>query len=239
MARDPDDYSAILHVYGLVDMEVSTFRLADTLVADGTPAQASLVRQAYFQLLEELKIIAADTAHEAREEILDAENASRVRDDTYGTGGERLEDWIGESHPLTQVEGAVGINYEPDLYAHVPWWWTNEEGYSGHVGRELHGYYYDAGWVGATRPGETTGQALFGPTGPKGPPMTIQNPIPERRFVQRGAEIAEQRWHRQIDSARRRFFVKVDAAVAAAAAVPEAEKRRNRRGGGGPGRRRP
>lgn len=232
MAQNPADYSVILTTVGLADLERSAIALSRSLEADGARAQASLIRQAYIALLRDLEAIGRDTAAKATTYIRDAERDSRVRPDTGGDGGPRLGDYVGESHALTAVEGSVGINFEPALYANVPWWWTNEEGYSGHIGREINGYFYDIGFTGATRPDpDMSGQhPLFapgksgdGPRGGKGGRGTIKEPIPDRRFVREGAEQAKAEWHARVQRARRNF---IDARRRATLAAPPPRRRR-------------
>lgn len=251
---DASAYSAVFATVGLAALEEEGIKLAAVLDADGAFAQASMVRQAVITLLDKLKLIAREIAAVAQEEIVREEVEGRVRPDTGGDGGERLEDYIGRSHPLDAVEGSVGVNYEPILYERVPWWWTNEEGYSGHVGRTVHGFFFDAGWTGASRPdpGQFREHPLFAPQGsqrdsnvygpdhdfqpaakgPKGtrPGMHIRNPIPERRFVQKGAQRAEGEWHRRVRAARAHFVQTIDRAVAQAARpAPRPTGRRGRR----------
>lgn len=235
MAGSPADYSVVLSTVGLSNLERAAVELSRDLVADGAPAQASLVRQAYLQLLRDLEKIAQRTAAKAKTYIRDEERSSRVRPDTQGTGGPRLQDALGESHPLLGVEGSVGINEEPPLFANTPWWLTNEEGYSGHIGREVTGYFYDAGFTSPSRPDPTQSRVhpLFapgkkgdGPRGGKGRRMTIRNPIPERSFVRKGAARAEAEWHADVARARARFSASVDRAIAGAAARPAGRARR-------------
>lgn len=232
--QSPADYSVILATVGYADMTESFLRAYDFLTADGYPNLAAALRRAFVRFTEDLRRIARDVAKLAHVEVVKAEQHSRVRPDTNGDGGRRLEDFLGESAPLDAVPGSVGINYEPLLYDKVPWWWTNEEGYSGHVGRTVHGLFYDAGFTGASRPdpGASREHPLFRAEGPqrdtndfgpgherqapsksaKGvrPGMRIENPIPERRFVREGAAAAEAAWHSQIATARARFDREAD-----------------------------
>lgn len=224
MAGAPGDYSAVFATVGLARLEEEAIRLSAELDADGAPAQASLVRQAFVRLLEELKTIARTTAGQAELFIKEAQLSTRVRPDTGGGGGPRLGDFVGESHPLPGVEGSVGINDERVLEDNVPWWWTNEEGYSGHVGRQVTGLFFDSGFTSPSRPdpGRFREHPLFavgkgiGKQGGKGTRMTIQNPIPERRFVRDGMQRAETEWHAAIRTARTRFLGECQRAVAAA-----------------------
>ena len=203
---DASKYSVVLPTIGLAGLEQEAIRLSRTLDADGTPAQASLVRQAMMRLLRELEEIARKTAVLAEQSIKDAELSSRVRPSTGSSG---LNTYVGESHPLPTVEGSVGINYEPTLYAHVSWWWTNEEGYSGNLGMKFIGAFGDAGFSSPAKPDPSRFREhplLRVGKGPGTGKGTIQNPIPAREFVKDGAVIAEAAWHAQIRAAKARFI---------------------------------
>ncbi len=206
------DYSIILATVGLSKLEVEAISLASVLEADGAHAQASQVRAAYIQLLSTLNAIAVETANYASRAIKEAEATSRVRPDTGGGGGPRLGDYVGASAPLPAVEGSVGINDEDVLYSNVSWWWTNEEGYGGHIGREIRGLF-DPGHD-APSPAQFRVHPLFTPMhGGKG---TIQNPIPARHFVRDGGQQAATRWHSQVQAAKRKFLASCDRALVAA-----------------------
>ncbi len=212
MPANQDPYSFYFTVSGLAALQDEALALAAVLDADGAPAQASRVRQAFIKLLAELNSIATTVAAFAEEEIKSVEESSRVRSDTGGGGGPRLNDYVGRSHPLSAVEGSVGVNFEPDLYAAVPWWWTNEEGYSGHEGRVLKGFFEP----GHAKPAsdQFREHPLFTASG--GPKGIINNPIPARHFVERGGKRAEVKWHALIQAAKRTFVAECDRALAAA-----------------------
>jgi hypothetical protein len=227
---DPGDYSMILPTIGLADLEEEAVRLAQTLEADGTPAQASLVRQALIRLLKELEDIARSTSALAEQSIKEHELSSRVRPQA---GTSSLNHYIGVSHPLPTVEGSVGINYEPDLYANVPWWWTNEEGYSGNLGRRFFGVFNPGG--AKPNPAEFRSHPLLFIGKVKGSGKgTIRNPIPARRFVEDGAAVAATQWHAQIRAAKARFMAEVGRAHIQAqqiraqrrGALPKGQRRR-------------
>lgn len=220
------DYSVVFATVGLAGLEEEAIRLSRTLDADGTPAQASIVRQAFLHLLTDLREIAVRISQLAEEAIKADEAATRVRPDTGGGGGARLGDFVGISDPLHAVEGSVGVNYEPELYANVPWWWTNEEGSSVHVGREVTGFFQP----GSSRPGAAPSRThpLFRATG-KGPTMTIENPIPERGFVQSGSNLAETVWHAKIRQAKSRFLRQCEMAMTASVAARRARAKKPRR----------
>lgn len=225
-ANAPSAYSQVLATVGLARVETEALALAGVLAADGAEAQASQVRRAYLDLLEELKLIAVRIAALATDEIKHAEASSRVRPDTGGAGGARLGDWVGQSDPLIEVEGSVGINDEDPLYHNVSWWWTNEEGYSGHIGRTIQGLFEPGG--SAPSGALFRVHPLFAPAG-RGPKGVIKNPIPARHFVRDGARAAEAKWHGEVRAAKRKFLARCDKAVVAAARpTPRPAKRRRR-----------
>jgi hypothetical protein len=137
----------------------------------------------------------------------------------------------------------------------VPWWWTNEQGYSGHIGRVVHGFFYEQGFTGRSRPDPSSFREhpLFRAEGPqkrrghrqddhspprkgsKGqrPGMLIKNPIPRREFVLRGYKRAEVVWHERLARAKARFNVEMDRIIRLAgeqAAARAAELEKARRG---------
>jgi hypothetical protein len=203
---DPDAYSGILATFDLPELRDAVYQAAVLFEADLKPQLASRARRAFISLVQELDRIAVDIARLARHEIVQEEVQSRVRPDTGGGGGPRLEDFLGESHPLPTLPGSVGINFEPVLEDNVPWWWTNEEGYDGLIGHEVRGFFFDSGFTAASAPNpdQFREHPLFRPGG-RGPKMTVQDPIPERRFVQRGYESATAAWHARVAAARDRF----------------------------------
>jgi hypothetical protein len=178
--------------------------------------------------------------------VKEAEVASRKRPDTQGGGGPRLGDFLGISAPLTSVPGSVGVNFMPALDANVSWWWTQEQGYSGHVGREIRGFFFDAGFTSPSRPDPAQFRvhplfasrsdqladfgAGLGKRGGVGGKGTIKNPIEPRRFVEHGGQQVLGMWHRMIQAAESRFVAEIETIRASSPAVAA--------GGRGPRRRR-
>lgn len=201
------DYSSYLTTHGLPEVLEAVHRAQSRMDADGRPAQAQLIRRAYVKLISELEKIATETAAYGEKTIKENEVVSRVRPDTGGGGGPRLEDYVGVSRPLTAVPGSVGLNDEEPLYDNVPWWWTNEEGYSGHVGRELVGVFTPGN--AAPSGAEFRVHPLFRPLA-KGPKGIIDEPIPAREFVKDGVADAEAKWHARVRAAKRHFDGEVE-----------------------------
>lgn len=228
-SQNPDDYSDVFPTLSLPILEREAIALSLALDADGAKFQASAVRQAYFQLLRELKVIAQDIANAAKRYIVEEQIAGQVRPDTGGRGGPRLQDFIGESSPLHAVEGSVGVN-DKDLLANSPvsWWWTVDEGYDWrfHEDADIRGYFMGPP---TSAPGDAPSgtHPLFQATGPKGPPMEPMEPIKPQHFVRRGTARAERDWHSAVDAARARFMSECRQAVASApaAGVPTGRRR--------------
>lgn len=222
MPPDPNDYSAVLVMRGYAALKADVLRVTTKLDADGQLLASREIGAAFVELTEELHVIATETARTAHQAILDKEQESRVRPDTEGGGGPRMEDFIGESTAFPEVPGTVLINDEALLEKNVPWWWTSEEGYSGFVGRKISGRFFDAGWTGASRPSQDAirEHPLFRgsmkPPGSNAKGAVIKNAIPQREFVLRGYREAEDTWHGAVRAARHRFDQRVRKASALA-----------------------
>lgn len=226
----PDDYSALLVTQHLADLEEQVTATVKVLEADGAVATASVIRKAYRRLIAELDVIAREIAQRAQQYIIEAESHSRLRPNPTGDVEPQLEDYLGRSAPLPAVNGSVGINDESVLYNNVDWWWTQEEGYAGHVGRQVVGFFFESGFSNpaAPDPSRFREHPLFmpgraqrsayadlgfdggaGSRGGSGRRMTIENPIPARHFVRDGVQKAEAEWHVRVQRAKGHF----DAAV--------------------------
>lgn len=228
---DVDDYSVLLTTRGLAGLEAEVYKTALLMEADGTPGQATILKHAYERLLRDLDDIALEISAKAKQYIVEAERRSRFRPSPTGGGQPLLEDYLGESAPLPTVNGSVGINDEKLLYDNVSWWWTQEVGYAGHVGRQVTGFFFDAGYSNASSPdpSQSRQHPLFmagsdqrsayasagftggaGKRGGSGRRMTIRNPILARHFVLDGSARAEAEWHGRVRRARVRFNKEID-----------------------------
>lgn len=235
MAATGADYTVVLTMRGYARFLQAVAAAESRVRARGDDTAAKQIRAAYNQYERELHEIGRDIAKLAERHIKREERTSRVRPDTGGDGGPRLNPPLGHSRAIRQLPGSVGVNDENVLRAAgVDWWWTNEFGYSGHIGRVVHGFFYDVGFKGRSRPGAAPSRShpLFRPEGfqrgggyrqlttageafhkrqkrqAKGrrPGMLISEPIPDRRFVQRGYLLAEREWHKRVELARQRFL---------------------------------
>lgn len=207
-----DDFSYLLYVRELPDVEVLAAKLSSMLEADGVPEAAVAVRASYFKAIRELESFAKTYAADVTAELRAEEIATRVRPDTGGDGGTRLGDSL-EAEPIPSLPGTVGFANETKLYGEVPWWWTNEEGYGGNVGHEVHGHFYGSGYTDVSDPGAAASRThpLFVAEG--GPVMTIGKPIPARRFIERTIEKMAPAWHARVAEVRERMNVEWQAAI--------------------------
>ena len=230
-------FSMVFAASGFPKLAEDFVRTYDMLEAGGYGDIAALLYLEFNRFRDDLKAVAKRIAVIATEEIKQAELDSRVRPHPTGDT-EELQNYLGESTPLEAVPGSVGVNFEPVLEKNVSWWWTQEEGYSGHVGRTVHGFFYDAGYVSASRPdpGAFREHPLFRAEGPqrdtnafgpghefqspsksgKGvrPGMHIQNPIQPRQFVLRGGRAAEAKWHTEVRAAEAKFVAATERLIA-------------------------
>jgi hypothetical protein len=233
-SQDPNDYTATLFARGYLPLKREVMRLVTKWRADpDRRGQAAFLEGEWRRFERRLLDVARRTAQEAEQEIKLEEEASRVRDDTGGGGGPRLNDHLGQSTPVFELPGSVLINDERALdEAGVDWWWTNEEGYSGHIGREIRGVFMPGG--ARPDPSRFREHPLFQPMA-KGPKGEIKNPIPERRFVQSGYNQVRGDWHAEIQAAEQTF---IDALRRAQLSVQQAASKRRaanvRRGRGRP-----
>lgn len=228
----PDGYARILFIRDLASLDASILRLQAEADADGAPNQARVIRQAYIELLKDLERISVKYAELFTEEVRANQESSQVRPDTGLPPDLRMNTHL-ESDPLLALPGSVGIVNEKKIdNSPAFWWWTNEVGYSGNVGREVNGLFFDAGYsgngVGAS--GSLYREhPLFRPGGPqpgddesdgrRQPTMTIGNPIPARRFVRDTIAQLEPRWHVEVRAAVQKLDGRVLTALGEAAAI--------------------
>lgn len=206
-SQDPNDYSAVLFVPGFIPLKRIVMDLTRKWTADGRHGQVAFLNTAFARFESDLRRIAVRTAEKAQHAIVKEEEGSRVRPDTGGGGGPRLEDFLGRSEPVDLVPGSVLVNNERELeLGGVDWWWTNEEGYSGHIGREIRGVFMPGGTPPIADLPRLLHQPIFRPLGgDRAPKGTIKEPIPERRFVQKGFDSLRAPWHAEVRAAEGRF----------------------------------
>lgn len=218
-STDINDYSAFLFRDGLDVTIKLVFDLQARLDTLGFPQHAGVLRRAFLDYQRELGAIAVRVAAYAETQIKAHQADSRVRPDTQGRGGPSMTDEIGVSGALP-VPGAVGINDERHLETKgVGWWWTNEEGYTGFVGRVLEGVFMPGSH--SPSPKQRREHPLFqgrmledgeAPSG-KTPFGVISEPIPARRFVLKGFKDADARWNAEMDRADAKMVAAIDRAI--------------------------
>lgn len=207
-----DDYSFILYIKDLPALEAEIFRLQKTVELGGSAQAAAMIRTAYGTLLSTLQQVSVRVAEVSAVKIREKEASTRVRPPTAHSDGVSLEDHF-QSDPLSALPGSVGVINESVLYEEVPWWWTQEEGYAGHVGRVVHGHFYDSGFINPSDPQATSSRVhpLFRPE--SGPPMVIQRPIPARHFILETLPEIDALWRREIANAKKALLKEVNAAI--------------------------
>lgn len=216
MAGEFDKYVDVFRVVGFADLVDSVMMVIDTLRVTGRAQAAKLLEESLFRFETELQSISVTFAARATEIAIQEEESTRVRPDTGEPDIKRMTHYF-QSDPLPGLPGWVGF-IDQDRLEHSPahWWWTQEKGYSGHVDRELHGWFFDSGWTGPSRPdpNEFQQHPLFGPTGEKGPPMTIHNPIHGRHFLESALTQIAPEWEAAVMLAYRTLEVDLAAVEA-------------------------
>lgn len=168
----------------------------------GRPVAADIVARAFVTFKEELQQLAVAVATEGTQILREFEAKTRVRPDTMGGGGPRLEDFL-KAEPMPQIApGTVGVVNKPILDQNVPWWDIIEEG--GRPGRQgdIFGVFYNPGGSGDMPPDADAGarqeHALFSPVGSAGgggPGQVVKHVAPQW-FMRDSAPIVTAEWER-------------------------------------------
>lgn len=187
---------------------IATNELEIRLRREGRPVAADMLLRAYGRFQDELKVLARNMAVFGTEELRKQERSSRVRPDTQGGGGPRLESFLATNViEASLLPGSIGIANEDVLEANVPWWITNEIGSSARVGGRLFGTFYGQDSAGPPDSTEFREHPLFEPgaNGTLAGAGIIENPIPARHFVEKAVAIIHREWKIGFDSAKGRF----------------------------------
>lgn len=191
-----DDYASYCVVEKFPQLEIAADRLETQLRADGRVAAADRVLRAYIALRDGLLALADRMAIRGTETLVRHEEESRVRPDTLGEGGPRLEDFL-RCDPLYVVPGSLGVANETLLDDHVPWWVTNEVGSSTQIGRKIFGAFFGPGQPESRPSGEQRGEhPLFQARGRgefRGSGI-IEHGIPARYFVRSAVAEIDAEW---------------------------------------------
>lgn len=203
-----DDYAYFLYVNELPELLVATNALEARLRAAGNPVGANRVIRAYGVLRDELLALGLSVSTEGTKILREKERTSRVRPDTLGEGGPRLEDYL-QADPLSAtLWGSVGIANETLLDHGVEWWSTNEEGSSARVGGVLRGVFGPG--EAAPDAGEFREHPIFEPG--RGGSGVIRNPIPARHFVEHSIPEIEALWLAGFNAIKAKFMAEVTVA---------------------------
>jgi hypothetical protein len=187
------------------------------------PDLADRLLRAYGELRDGLRRLAIATSLFATEELKRSERDTRVRPDTHGEGGPRLEDYL-EAKPVGPQDlmpGSVGVANWELLDAEVPWWITNEIGNSTNVGRVLWGTFY--GSESAAAPAEELRREhpLFAPgPGPASGTGMIENPIPARRFIAKAVPKITAFWRSEFNTLISRYDAEFQRIISGLAVRP-------------------
>lgn len=157
-------------------------------------AQAAAISLVIAQVGSDVEAAAILTAKEAEAMIRSRIHATQKRPDPPGkSAAKRLKSAIvARALPTVLPGGGVGVgdistlNEVADAQGRA-YWRAQEFGSSHLVGRTLPGFFQPGNSPAGAAPSRT--HPIFEVT--SGPPMTIQNPIPERAFLREGAALAE------------------------------------------------
>jgi hypothetical protein len=190
-----EDYAYYLYARDLPAL-VQSVTLEEARLRRTHPLLADRLLKAFGDLVGELKVLAAQISGAGSLKLQEKERDTRVRPDTQGGGGPRLEDSL-KADPILELPGSVGIADEQLLDRNVPWWTTNEEGSSARLGGRLMGLFYSSDFASGAAPdhSEFRVHPLFeAGSFPDGGMGVIQRPIPARRFIQKAIPDVEAAW---------------------------------------------
>lgn len=189
------------------DLAAATNQLEIRLRREGHRQAADRLLRAYVKFETDLQKVAVNVSVMATEILKASERKTRVRPDTGGQGGPRLEDHLyAEPFEPTALPGSVGVVNETEMDRTVPWWSTNEEGSSGRVGGSILGTFFGGAGDAAPNQSDFRQHALFEPgKGPNAGKGIIKRPIPARRFILKAIPEIDRIWHAEFNQAKRRF----------------------------------
>lgn len=201
--------------------------LRHPIAAEGK-ARAAAISLVISQVGADVEAASILAAQEAEALIVGRINATQKRPDPIGGKVRRLRDAIVcRALPTVIPGGGIGIgdltnlNEVADAQGRA-YWRAQEFGSTHLVGKTLYGFF---------QPGESPAGAAPSRTHPifevtqGGPPMTIENPIPEKAFLREGATLAEVFRQRQLGNAVSGGITELAAITAGASATLDAVRR--------------
>lgn len=193
--------------------------LEDKLRASGRPIAADLILTGYVAMKHELIGLGRTLSMYATEALRESERKTRVRPDTHGGGGARLEDSL-VAAPLDEqlYPGSIGVADLELLEADVPWWITNEIGSTARIGGHLFGYFHGEQDAQPPDQDQFREHPLFQAdpehTSPVSGKGLIEAPIPARRFVEKAVPVINERWRVEFAAIKDRMHVVMTQAMA-------------------------
>lgn len=180
-------------------------------LAAGATVQAQETARVFAAAQAEFKQIERDITALATQRIRDKIRQSAKRP-AGGASGEMASHVLCEPIPSYPSIAGIGIakfseldkTINPNRSSQEPYWRTQEYGYTGAVGRELHGLFFNSARFGGrgvpANPADFRRHPIFRVMG-KGPPMKIGRPIQARYFLRDGAAEAEAAWRLRVRAA--------------------------------------
>lgn len=210
----------------------ASLMLEQQYVRSRQPNIAARIRAARLKFERDLRSLSTRYSKIADQEIkrvLASDPVSVARGTSGGRrrGGRGLRSHI-KSRPLAGIPGGVGVGdidelqkaQDPDYPQDGSYWKVQERGYSGHVGREVYGHFYNSPRGGegyAPSQDRVRSDAFFRPESP-GHKLRIKNPIPAKFYLRDGSAEAGAKWMVEYDKIEARFLRETEVAVLGSAA---------------------
>lgn len=211
------EYAYYELVHGWPELIVAVHELEARLRREGRPLAADILVRGIAHMERELIEMGRKMAALATEELRKQEHDTRVRPDTHGGGGPRLEDsLVAEPIGGTLIPGSIGVANEDLLDREVPWWITNEIGSSARIGGRLFGSFYGEDDAAPPSRDQFRVHPLFEPGefGAWGGEGVITEPIPARRFIAKAVPTIKAEWTVAFDEIKRRMNDEMTRALA-------------------------
>lgn len=191
------------------------------------PNIAARIRAARTKFERDLRSLAVRYSKIANQDIKQVLNSDPVSVSRGTSGGRRrggrgIRSFI-KSRPLAGIPGGVGVGdidelqkaVDPDYPQDGSYWKVQEAGFSGHVGREVYGHFYNSPRGGqgyAPSKDRVRTDAFFRPEKP-GRKLKIKNPIPAKWYLRDGSAEAGRKWQVEYNRIEARFLRETEVAV--------------------------